>query len=392
MKNKIRPSRFLTLISNKLLLFCFCTNPLNLIDDAVNRAIERKQTPGAVVLVGHKGRIIYHKAFGIKIAEPEPVAMTLDTIFDIASLTKPMVTALLAVKIIEMGRLQLSDPIAKYLPEFNVPDKKEITLEQILTHRAGFSADLACAPCGEGKDACVKFIAQRPLIFAPGTQYLYACQGFFVLGVVVEKIMGKLLDVLAQEYIFVPLRMADTSFCPGPVFKDRIAPTEKVDGVLLHGVVHDPAVRALGGVAGNAGVFSTAADLAIFCQMMLNGGIYNGVRILDEATVKQMTSFREVQEGTACVKCPFNQARGLGWDINTKQSFARGDLFPVGTSYGHTGFTGVSLWLDPASQTFVIFLSNRLYPDGKGDVKEVRSKIATIVAELQMNKEIDFHS
>lgn len=186
--------------------------------------------------------------------------------------------------------------------------------------------------------------------------------------------MGISLDVAARNFIFEPLHMYDTCFCPPPTWCERIAPTQRVAGVLLHGVVHDPAARALGGVAGNAGIFSTAVDLAIFCQMMLNGGVYHGVRILSEAAVRLMTSAGAT---------PFDQARGLGWEINSPRAFvARGDLFPVGTSYGHTGFTGVSLWLDPTSETFVIFLSNRLYPDGKGDLKDVRSKVATIVAAL----------
>lgn len=360
-----------------LLGFGFCSGRvlpelLTQIDSAVNDAIAKKWMPGAVVLVGNKGNVVYHKAFGIKNAEPVPVPMTCDTVFDVASLTKPVVTAVLMMKLVEQGLVCLSDPVALYLPDFDVPDKKMITLEHLLTHRAGFAADLAVAPCSQGKEKVLQFLAQQKLAYVPGTSYIYSCQGYFVLQQVIEKILKTTLDVAARTLIFEPLCMKDSCFCPGNELLGRIAPTERVAGILLHGVVHDPAARTLGGVLGNAGLFTTAADLAIFCQMMLDGGAYHDVRILSEASVKRMTSAGST---------PFDCARGLGWEINSPRAFlARGDLFPVGTSYGHTGFTGTSLWLDPTSQTYVVFLSNRLYPDGKGNLQNLRSKIATIVA------------
>lgn len=348
------------------------------IDRVVDEAIAHEFMPGAVVLVGHKGRIVYHKAFGIKRAEPTLAPMLLDTLFDVASLTKPVVTAVLVMKLVEQGYVCLSDSIALYLPAFDVPDKKMITIQQLLTHRAGFPAELAIAPCGEGKEKVLQFLVHQKLAYLPGSSYIYTCQGFFVLQLLVEKMLGIPLDVAAHRLIFQPLHMNDTCFCPQSVLFDRIAPTQCVDGTLLQGIVHDPAARALGGVSGNAGLFTTAADLAIFCQMMLNGGIYQDVRILSPASVRRMTLVGDT---------PFDCARGLGWEINSPRAFvARGELFPVGTSYGHTGFTGVSLWLDPTSQTFVIFLSSRLYPDGKGNLQNLRSKIATIVAASVMTE------
>ena len=345
---------------------------LAVIDDIVTQAIEQKLTPGAVVLVGHAGRVVYHKAFGMRCVEPALLPMTLDTLFDVASLTKPLVTAPLLMMLVEQGLVKLTATVAQYLPEFDVPDKKMITLEQLLTHRAGLPPELSLAPCAQGRAACVQFLARQPLAYAPGTSYIYTCQGFFLLQMVIEKILGTTLDVAARTLIFEPLHMHDTCFCPGAAVIERCAPCDHAAGVLLRGIVHDPAARALGGVSGNAGVFSTAADVAIFCQMMLNEGEYHGVRILNRETVQCMTS-----AGATPPAC----ARGLGWEINSPRAFvARGDVFSVGTSYGHTGFTGVSLWLDPTTQTFVIFLSNRLHPDGKGDLKDVRSKVATIVA------------
>jgi uncharacterized protein YbbC (DUF1343 family)/CubicO group peptidase (beta-lactamase class C family) len=361
---------------------------LTAIDGEVEREIERRQLPGAVVLVARNGGVVWRKAYGSRALEPAREAMTADTIFDVASLTKIVATATSIMILVERGKLRFSDPLSQYLPELKGEGKDRITIELLLTHRAGYAPDFDLKDRWTGYDEAIKRLAREPLRNAPGAKFVYSDINYIALGEVVHRVSGLTLDQFARQNIFVPLGMRDTGFRPSPNLRARIAPTEKRRGQLsylgdkpqeseldgdkwLRGEVHDPTSYRMGGVAGHAGLFSTADDLAIYCQMILNGGEYQGVRILSPLTIAEMTRPRLVSDG--------GWTRGLGWDINTSFSTNRGDLFPLG-SFGHTGFTGTSIWLDPASNMFVVFLSNRVHPDGKGDVGSLRGRVASIAA------------
>lgn len=357
-------------------------------DGVIAEEIANKHLPGAVVLVGRKGRVVWRKSYGSRALEPTREAMTTDTIFDLASLTKIVATATSIMILVERGKVRLSDPVSVYIPELKGEGRERITIEQLLTHVSGYAPDFDLRDRWTGYDEAIKRLINEPLRNPPGTRFTYSDVGFIALGEVVARASGMPLDQFAQKNIFGPLRMTDTGFRPNVTLKARIAPTEKrraqlsylgdtsanvgAEGeVWLRGQVHDPTSYRMNGVAGHAGLFSTANDLAIYCQMILNRGSYGGVRILAPLTVAEMTRPRVVSSGGA--------TRGLGWDINTTFSTNRGDLFPLG-SFGHTGFTGTSLWIDPASDMFVVFLSNRVHPDGKGDVGPLRGRVASIVA------------
>jgi uncharacterized protein YbbC (DUF1343 family)/CubicO group peptidase (beta-lactamase class C family) len=359
------------------------------IDQVVQQSIERKETPGAVVLVARRGRVVWRKAYGARAVEPAREGMTTDTIFDCASLTKIVATATSIMILVERGQVRLNDALSRYIPEVKGEGRDQITIEQLLTHRSGFAPDFDLSEQWTGYDEAIKRLATERLRNPPGARFVYSDINYIALGEVVHRVSGLALDEFARKNIYVPLGMRDTGFRPAVNLRLRIAPTEKRRAQAaylggkpetvgnaeadewLRGEVHDPTSFRMGGVAGHAGLFSTADDLAIFCQMILNGGAYGGVRILSPLGVAAMTRPRAVEaDGTA---------RGLGWDIASGFSANRGDIFPLG-SFGHTGFTGTSLWLDPASETFVVFMSNRVHPDGKGDVGPLRGRVASIVA------------
>jgi uncharacterized protein YbbC (DUF1343 family)/CubicO group peptidase (beta-lactamase class C family) len=358
------------------------------IDAVVQQSIAQKELPGAVVLVGHHGQIVWRKAYGSRAVEPQREPMTANTIFDLASLTKVVATATSIMILIERGEVLLSDPASKFIPEMKGEGRDQITIEQLLTHTAGFAPDFDLRERWTGYDEALKRLYREPLRSSPGTRFVYSDIGYIALGEVVHRVSGQTLDEFARKNIFGPLGMRETGFKPHANLSSRIAPTEKRRGQMsylgdtatdagaqgeqwLRGQVHDPTSFRMGGVAGHAGLFSTADDLAIFCRMILNGGIHNGTRLLSPMAVAAMTRPRAVSED--------GLARGLGWDIATTFSTNKGDLFPLG-SFGHTGFTGTSLWIDPASDSFVVFLSNRVHPDGKGDVASLRGRVASIVA------------
>ncbi len=364
------------------------TEKLALIDGAVEREIQQHHLPGAVVLVARRGKVVWRKAYGARAIEPSREAMTADTIFDVASLTKVVATATSIMILVERGKIRLSDPLSNYIPEITGQGKERITLELLLTHRSGYAPDFDLEDRWTGYDEAIKRLVREPLRNPPGARFVYSDINYIALGEIVHRVSGLTLDQFARRNIFVPLGMRDTGFRPNAKLRRRIAPTERRRGQLsylgdkaqgsevdadkwLRGEVHDPTSYRMNGVAGHAGLFSTADDLAIYCQMILNGGQYRGVRILGPLTVAEMTRPRLVSEG--------GWTRGLGWDINTSFSTNRGDFFPLG-SFGHTGFTGTSLWIDPASQMFVVFLSNRVHPDGKGDVASLRGRVASIAA------------
>jgi uncharacterized protein YbbC (DUF1343 family)/CubicO group peptidase (beta-lactamase class C family) len=352
----------------------------------VEAAIARHGLPGAVVLVGRGDVIVYHQAFGQRAVRPAPEAMTEDTIFDLASLTKVVATTTSVMKLVEEGRIRLNDPVALFVPEFGRYGKNGITIRHLLTHTSGLRPDLELEVEFHGADEAIRRAVEEVPTAPPGDRFVYSDINFFLLGDIVRRVSGERLDRYAKAKIFDPLGMTETAFLPPESWRPRIAPTEAcpplawpcpppgagaADVPFLRGIVHDPTSRRMDGVAGHAGLFSTAADLSRFCRMLLGGGRLGAARILSAATVARMTSPSTPPEMRA--------VRGLGWDIDSSYSSNRGELFPIG-SFGHTGFTGTSLWLDPGTTSYVVFLSNRVHPDGKGDVTALRAKVATVAA------------
>lgn len=354
---------------------------LSRIDALVEASIAAGELPGAVVLVGRHGRVIYERAYGHRALDPAVEAMTIDTIFDLASLTKVVATTTSVMMLVEEGRIRLNDRVATFIPEFAKHGKGDITIRHLLTHRSGLRPDVDLAAPWTGAETAIALAVDEVPLAPPGTRFVYSDINFFLLGDLVGRVSGLPLDEFARRRVFEPLGMRDTMFRPPEALRPRMAPTERCtpfgwpcDGPgaeILRGVVHDPTARRMGGVAGHAGLFSTARDLARFCRMLLGGGALEGVRVLSPLAVAKMTSPAS-PPGEPNV-------RGLGWDIDSTYSSNRGELLPIG-SFGHTGFTGTSLWVDPVTGTFVVFLSNRLHPDGRGDVTPLRARVATVVA------------
>jgi uncharacterized protein YbbC (DUF1343 family)/CubicO group peptidase (beta-lactamase class C family) len=342
------------------------------VDAVIERVMHDGAIPGAVLLIGHDGQVIYRKAYGERALEPRREPMTLDTIFDLASLTKVIVTTPAVMQLVEQGKVRLNDPVAKYLPEFAQNGKEDITVRQLLTHYSGLAPDLDLKTAWEGKETAYRMAFAETPQDAPGSKFSYSDINFIVLGALVERVSGETLDEYAARHIFQPLKMARTRFLP-PLDRragwiEKIAPTQYDENEhMLRGLVHDPTARRMGGVAGQAGLFSTGDDLAKFAQALLNGG--GG--ILSALSVEKMT--RPEQPPSAPV------LRGFGWDIDSPYSSNRGDLLPVG-GYGHTGFTGTSMWIDPTTQTYIILLTNAVHPRGKANAIALRSKVATAVA------------
>jgi len=358
---------------------------LKYIDDAVRAAIGMNEVPGAVVLVARRGRIGYLRAFGNRAVEPAQEPMTVDTIFDIASLTKVFATTPSIMLLVETGDVRLGDRVKRYLPQFVGGKKEEITVHQLLTHYSGLPPDFDLSKRWQGNEEAMEQLWKERTVSDPGKEFAYSDLNFIALGEIVRVVSGRPLDVFARENIFQPLGMNETTFRPPATWRARIAPTEPRSNTLqylkgvatpeqsdeiLRGEVHDPTAWRMGGVAGHAGLFSAARDLAIYVQMLLNEGTWMGQRLLSPLTVRAMTSPQNPPNSTSL--------RGFGWDIYTTYSSPKGDLFPDG--YGHTGFTGTSIWVDPATKTFVILLTNRVHPDGKGDATHLRGVIANIVA------------
>lgn len=343
---------------------------LDRIDSVVKQAIDHGDLPGAVVLVLHRGEVVFHRAYGLRSKQPAETPMKPDTPFDLASLTKPIATATSLLILVERGKLRISDPVAQYLPEFGQNGKEKVTVEQLLTHTGGLVADNNLADYQNGKEKALERVWQLKPSYEPGTRFVYSDVGFIVLGQLVERVSGQSLDKFAQENIFTPLGMRSTGFLPPAALAEKAAPTEKRDGHWMVGEVHDPRAYLLGGVAGHAGLFSTAEDLAIYARMILGGGSYQGKRVLSPETVRLMTTPHPVPGGL----------RALGWDVQTSYSSNRGELFPAGRTFGHTGFTGTSIWIDPETETAVIFLSNRVHPEAKTNINKVRGQVATLAA------------
>jgi uncharacterized protein YbbC (DUF1343 family)/CubicO group peptidase (beta-lactamase class C family) len=336
------------------------------LDSAIEQAIREDRMPGAVLIVGHHGEVAHRKAYGRRAVSPHSEPMTVDTIFDCASLTKVIVTTSSIMKLFERGKLRLNDRVTDYLPEFQ-GGKSEITIRNLMTHFSGMRPDLDLKPAWSGYDTGIRMALIDKPTAAPGARFVYSDINFLLLGEIVRRLSGQTLDVFARQNIFEPLGMTDSMFQPPPSLRDRIAPTEAA----LRGVVHDTTARFMGGVAGHAGLFSTAADLARFCEMMLGKGSWQGVQIFSPLTVEKFTSPQSPPDQPIL--------RGLGWDIDSPFSSNRGELFPIG-SYGHTGFTGTSVWLDPISQSYVILLTNSVHPVRRPAITSLRSRVATIAA------------
>jgi uncharacterized protein YbbC (DUF1343 family)/CubicO group peptidase (beta-lactamase class C family) len=356
-------------------------NHLARIDELVEQAIAGRLLPGAVVLVGRGDETVYEKAFGRRAVVPAGEPMTVDTIFDIASLTKVVGTTTAVMTLVEQGRIRLNDPVSAHIPGFERHGKTGITIRHLLTHVSGLRPDVDLHPWN-GYAAAIELAIDEVPTAAPGAAFVYSDINFFLLGDIVSRVAGRPLDAYLQRALFEPLGMRDTGFLPAAALRPRIAPTERCaeqdawpckrpGAAPLRGVVHDPTARRMGGVAGHAGLFSTARDLQRFVRMLIRGGELDGARVMSAAAVARMIAPSQPRNLT--------NLRGLGWDIDSSFSSNRGDLFPIG-SYGHTGFTGTSLWIDPASRAYVIFLSSRLHPDGVGDVTALRSRIATVAA------------
>jgi uncharacterized protein YbbC (DUF1343 family)/CubicO group peptidase (beta-lactamase class C family) len=338
------------------------------VDAIIQQSIAEGGIPGAVLVIGHDGLVAYRKAYGSRALEPHREPMTLDTIFDVASLTKVIVTTTAVMQLMEWGKLRLSDPVAKYLPQFAQNGKEDITLRQLLTHYSGLAPDLDLKSQWEGKETAYRMAFDETPADPPGSKFSYSDINFITLGALVEKISGESLDAYAARHIFEPLKMLHTRYLPPPAWRAKIAPTQYDENDhMLRGIVHDPTARRMGGVAGHAGLFSTADDLAKFAQALLDGGDH----VLSPLTVEKMTSPEQPPNAPVL--------RGFGWDIDSPYSSNRGDLLPVG-SYGHTGFTGTSMWIDPTTKTYIILLTNAVHPRGKGNATALRAKVATAIA------------
>ncbi len=344
---------------------------LALIDDLVEMEIYEKKLPGCVVAIGRTGGVGMLKAYGLRQVEPKEEEMTVNTVFDMASLTKPIATATSIMILVERGDVRLGDPVANHLSEFGKNGKEDITIEDLLVHRGGLIPDNSLKDYEDGPNKSWERICELHAKKKSARDFVYSDVGFIVLGKLVGEAYGKPLDQFTTEEIFDRLNMLETGYNPGESLRARAAPTEKQDGKWLRGTVHDPRAALLDGVAGHAGLFSTASDLAIYCDAMLRGARAGdeSARIMSRATEAEMLRPRDVA----------GNRRALGWDNRSGYSTNRGELFSD-RAFGHGGFTGTAMWVDPELDLFVIFLSNRLHPDGKGNVNPLAGRIGTIAA------------
>lgn len=357
------------------------------IDQLVNHGIEEHLLPGAVVIVGHDGHVVFRRAYGMRSLEPTREAMTVDTIFDMASLTKCLVTATAVMQLYQRGALHFDDPVAKYLPAFAANGKQDITIRDLLTHYSGLPPDLPLTEPWEGKGTAYRMAFAIAPARPPGEKFVYSDINFIVLGALVEKLSGMTLNGYQQRYIAHPLGLAHMRYLPPESWIPEIAPTQYEHGaaaygvpglptgpgdVMLRGVVHDPTSRRMGGVAGHAGLFSSADDVAAYAQNLLDRLAGRPSRFpLSQRALNLMVKPEQPAGGKAL--------RGFGWDIDSPYSSNRGTIFPVG-SFGHTGFTGTSLWMDPTSDTYVVILANSVHPNGPKRITVLRGEIADAAA------------
>ena len=339
------------------------------VDQLVQEQIADRTITGAVLMVGHDGRIVHQKAFGLRATTPRSETMTVDTIFDLASLTKVVATTPSVMRMVQYGQVRLDEPVAHYIPDFGMNGKDAVTVRQLLTHYSGLRPDIDLNPYWDGRETAFRLAHEEKLQAPQGSIFIYSDTNFMVLGELVQRLSGMSLDKYAEVHIFQPLGMKHTRFLPPPEWKSKIAETYAPDRKqLLRGVVHDPRAERMGGVAGHAGVFSTAGDLALYAQALISRK-----SILDADIIEKMTTPQQPPNAT--------EVRGLGWDIDSSFSSNRGALLPVG-SFGHTGFTGTSMWIDPYTNTYVILLTNSVLPRQGPQIISLRSRVATVVAAL----------
>jgi uncharacterized protein YbbC (DUF1343 family)/CubicO group peptidase (beta-lactamase class C family) len=343
------------------------------IDRAVKRSLDDGQMAGCVVLIGRHDGIVFEKAYGNRSVEPKKKKMTTDTVFDMASLTKPVATATAVMILIERGQVRLQDKVAKFFPEFAAKAKQDVTVEELLVHSSGLLPDNPLADYADGWDSAKPKICDLELLSEPGTKFKYSDVNFILLGKIIEAAAGEPEDEFVKREIYDKLGMKDTGYLPTDDLKERAETTEKRDGEWLKGEVHDPRAAKMGGVAGHAGLFSTAGDIAIYAQMMLQKGRYGDSRILSPATIAEMTRARDIN----------GHRRGLGWDKQSGYSRNRGELMSD-EAFGHGGFTGTAMWIDPELDLYVIFLGNRLHPDGIGEVNDLAGRIGTMACAATM--------
>lgn len=336
----------------------------------VEEEIKKGNIPGAVVLIGQGDNILYHKAFGCEVNEPYQERMGKNTVFDLASLTKPIATAASIMVLADQNRIKLTDYVSTYLPDFARHSKQEVQIRHLLTHTSGLPAytnakelkDWFGSPC---PDKVMEKIYGLKLLSKPGKEFRYSCLGYITLAKIVERVSGENIDDFSGENIFAPLGMENTTFNPPESWTKDIAGTEIEDGWLLRGTVHDPLARLMGGISGNAGLFSTAYDLSIYCRMLLNDGTWKGVKVLSPEAVAMLTTAQ-------------SHGRAYGFDVHSGYSWVKG-TYASEEAFCHTGYTGTSIVCDPVSKVYVIILTNRAHPHDKGTSKPVRKKIADIV-------------
>ena len=352
---------------------------LRQIEPLIAAAMEQQQLPGCVVLIGRPAGIAWFKAYGNKRVAPEQEAMSEETVFDLASLTKPLATATSIFKLAEMQKLSIDDPVEQYIPEFAVEGKGEITLRDLLVHRSGLIPDNPMSDYLDGPlKARERLFALKPT--APNrSSFKYSDVNFLVLGEIVARVSGESLSEFSRKRIYEPLGMKDTGYLPVESLRARAAPTVQRDGAWIQGEVHDPRAFRMEGVAGHAGLFGTARDLAAYASDALAGLHNDTSRILNQASWQAMIEPHPIEAVDKDGK-PTRDVRSPGWDVQSRYSSNRGKRLSA-SSFGHGGFTGTSLWIDPDQSLFVIFLSNRLHPSGRGLVNPLIGKITDITVE-----------
>ena len=341
------------------------------LEQIVDGQIAAHRIPGAVILIGDAKHVFYRQAFGQRAIVPAPEPMTLDTEFDLASLTKVIATTTAIMQLAESRRIHLNAPVAYYWPAFAANGKRAVTVRQLLAHTSGLRPDLRSLPNERGRQAVLRAIAAEPLLSAPGEQVIYSDLNFIVLGELVQRITHQSLDVYCRAHIFKPLNMHDTTFLPNPGLARLSAPTTADTKGMRRGRVQDPTANWMGGVSGNAGLFSTGADLARFAQMVLNDGRSGSKRILQPTSITALAS----------VASPLADPswRGVGWELAAPFVANQNRMPPIG-AIGHTGYTGTGVWIDLATRQFVIILTNRVHPYGSGDARPLRAQVLALLA------------
>lgn len=369
-------------IKSQELLNTLNESKLDEIDLAVNECIHDGNTPGGIFFLhiekpNNEAQLEWVQVYGNKSLSPNIETNSVDTIYDLASLTKVVATAPSIMMLWERGLLDIDAPAFTYLPAFTNDLQKTITIRHLLTHTSGLRPGYSTKGW-KGYDEGIATACKELPKQEPGSKFVYSDINFILLGEIVRTVSGEKIDKFAKENIYLPLGMIDTGYNPSSDKLSRIAPTQKVNNKILCGVVHDPTARNMDGIAGHAGVFSTVSDLSIYCNMLLHQGRYGKKlkkQLLKPETVHLMATIQSPKA--------LKDKRSLGWDVATGYSSPRGNIFPAGESFGHTGFTGTSMWILPNEGIFYIFLSNRVHPDGKGNVLGLQRILGTKVAEMK---------